>query len=50
MICHNCDRPASWLRTRCHTCRSRLPTWYVVATIVIGISIYGAFLLLENLF
>jgi hypothetical protein len=50
MVCHNCERPASWLLTRCRTCRHRLPTWYVAVTLVVGISIYGAFLLLENLF
>ncbi|HEY2964494.1 MAG TPA: hypothetical protein VGJ37_18895 [Pyrinomonadaceae bacterium] len=50
MICRNCDRRASWIRTRCRACESRLPAWYVITTLVIGGGIYGAFLLLENLF
>jgi hypothetical protein len=50
MTCHNCERRASWLRTRCRTCQSRLPAWYVVAVMAICAAIYGGFLLLENVF
>jgi hypothetical protein len=50
MTCHHCDRRARWISTRCRTCQSRLPAWYILITIVIGGGIYGAFLLLDNLF
>ena len=50
MTCHNCERRTSWLRTRCRTCQTRLPAWYVVTVMAICAAIYVGFLLLENLF
>ena len=50
MTCHNCERRASWLRTRCRTCESRLPAWYVFATMGAAIGIYVAFLVVESVF
>jgi hypothetical protein len=38
------------MRTRCRTCQSRLPAWYVVTATAIGAGIYGAFLIVESLF
>jgi len=50
MMCRNCERQASWMRTSCRTCESRLPAWYVVVTLAIGGGILAAFLLLEKFF
>jgi prepilin signal peptidase PulO-like enzyme (type II secretory pathway) len=50
MTCHNCERRASWLRTRCRTCQSRLPAWYVVTAMGIVVAIYVAFLVVESVF
>jgi len=50
MTCHNCQRRASWMRTRCRTCQNRLPAWYVVTATAVCAAIYGGFLLVENLF
>jgi hypothetical protein len=38
------------MRTRCRTCQTRLPAWYVVTATAICAAIYGGFLLLDNLF
>ena len=50
MTCHNCERSTSWFRTRCRTCQSRLPAWYVVTAMGIGVAIYVGFLVVESVF
>gem|GEM_PF-2115442 len=50
MTCHNCQRRASWMQTRCRACQNRLPAWYVVTATAVCGAIYGGFLLVENLF
>ena len=50
MTCRNCDRPARWKSTRCRTCQSRLPAWYVLVTTAVLVAIVAAFLLVENVF
>ncbi|HJT65092.1 MAG TPA: hypothetical protein VJ749_01490 [Pyrinomonadaceae bacterium] len=50
MTCRNCDRHASWISTRCRTCQSRLPAWYVLATVAVLVTICLAFLVVENVF
>jgi len=50
MICPNCEREATWSRRRCPACQTKLPAWYVWATVMIGVTIYAAFLVVENIF
>jgi hypothetical protein len=50
MTCRNCDRQTSWISTRCRTCQSRLPAWYVLATMAVLVAIYAAFLVVEKVF
>ncbi|HZN05413.1 MAG TPA: hypothetical protein VFB65_01455 [Pyrinomonadaceae bacterium] len=50
MICPNCERPASWNRRRCAACRTKLPAWYVWATVATAVAIYVAFVAVENIF
>lgn len=50
MTCYNCERRATWVRTRCRTCQTRLPAWYVVTAMGVCAAIYVGFVVLENLF
>jgi predicted amidophosphoribosyltransferase len=50
MICPNCERKANWTKRRCPACRTKLPVWYVTATLVLGAALYAAFLVVENIF
>jgi len=50
MTCRNCDRPANWTSTRCRTCQSRLPAWYIVMTVAVLVAISALFILVENVF
>jgi len=40
----------SWTLRRCRTCQSRLPAWYIITVVAICVGVYGAFVLLENVF
>lgn len=47
MTCPNCGRRASWARTRCPACRTKLITWYLIAAIIIAGASLAALLIME---
>ncbi|MDQ1729081.1 MAG: hypothetical protein QOD33_1206 [Pyrinomonadaceae bacterium] len=49
MRCPNCGRRASWARTRCAACKTKLVAWYVVVVTAVLVAGVAAWYLLETL-
>jgi uncharacterized OB-fold protein len=47
MKCPSCGRSASWTKTRCRTCKTRLIQWYILAAALFLLGCYGSFIMLE---
>ncbi|HYV83981.1 MAG TPA: hypothetical protein VE931_10720 [Pyrinomonadaceae bacterium] len=47
MTCRNCERVVAPTRTRCPACRTKLPAWYLIASICGMVAIIVAFKVVE---
>jgi len=50
MKCNNCERVVTATRTRCPACRTKLPVWYLFATVGGAVGLYAAFKIVELIF
>ena len=47
MKCRNCERDVAPTRTRCPACRTKMPAWYLMASVGALVALIVAFKIVE---
>jgi len=47
MKCRNCERDVALTRTRCPACQTKLPAWYLMASVGALLALVVAFKIVE---